>query len=93
LAYLKNLPIDIIKIDKSFVDGLCCNQEDFAIVKSTIDLAKSLGLETVIEGVEDNEQLKILKQLNADTIQGYIYSKPLSLKDTMTLLTNLATGV
>ena len=93
LAYLKNLPIDIIKIDKSFVDGLCCNQEDFAIVKSTIELAKSLGLETVIEGVEDNEQLKILKQLNADTIQGYIYSKPLSLKDTMTLLTNLATGV
>ncbi len=93
LAYLKNLPIDIIKIDKSFVDGLCCNQEDFAIVKSTIDLAKSLGLETVIEGVEDDEQLKILKQLNADSIQGYVYSKPLSLKDTMTFLTSLATGV
>lgn len=92
LAYLKNLPIDIIKIDKSFVDGLSSNQEDFAIVKSSIDLAKSLGLETVVEGVEDDEQVNILKQLKADTIQGYVYSKPLSRADTEVLLTNLARG-
>lgn len=90
LTYLKKLPIDIIKIDKSFVDGLCHNKADFAIVKSSIDLAKSLGLETVIEGVEDDEQLSVLRKLGADTIQGYVYSKPLSRTDTEALLTNLA---
>lgn len=86
LSYLKNLPIDIIKIDKSFVDGICNNKKDFTIVKSTIELAESLGMHTVVEGVEDKQQLDYVRKFGATYIQGYVYSKPLNTEDTIKLL-------
>lgn len=86
LAYLKNLPVSTLKVDKSFVDGLCTDEKDYAIVKSTIELARSLGMTTTIEGVEDQDQLDKLQHMNADYIQGYVYSRPLKKEDAIELL-------
>ncbi|MEN4053350.1 MULTISPECIES: GGDEF domain-containing phosphodiesterase [Sulfurimonas] len=86
LAYLKNLPIDKIKIDKSFIDEICTNKKDYLIVKATIELAENLGMHTIIEGVEDKEQLQLLQKFGATYIQGYIYSKPLTQHDALELL-------
>ena len=86
LAYLKNLPVGTLKVDKSFVDGLCTNEKDYAIVKSTIELAKSLKMKTTVEGVEDQNQLDKLQSMHADYIQGYVFSRPLKKEDAVELL-------
>jgi len=86
LSYLKNLPVSTLKVDKSFVDGLCTDKKDYAIVKSTIELARSLGMTTTIEGVEDQDQLDKLQNMHADYIQGYVYSRPLKKEDAIELL-------
>jgi len=77
LSYLKRLPIDSLKIDKSFIDGLGRDSGDEAIVSATIDLAHKLLLRVVAEGVEREDQLRILKKLGCEEIQGYFFSKPL----------------
>jgi len=77
LAYLKELPVDILKIDKSFIDGIPNNSNDVAIVNVIISLAKNLGLKTIAEGVETEEQSQFLKENDCDIIQGYFYSKPI----------------
>ncbi len=77
LAYLKDMPVDVIKIDKSFVFGMLDNHADYKIIKSIIAMVKSLGLMTVAEGVETSAQLRSLKQLECDLIQGYYYAKPI----------------
>lgn len=77
LKYLQRLPIDKIKIDKSFVDGLDKNNENQKIIKAIIHLAKELNLQTLVEGVETTEQSDLLKNLGCDEIQGYLVSKPL----------------
>ena len=76
LSYLKKFPVDALKIDKSFVDGLGTEGDDSAIVRAIISLAKSLGLQTVAEGVETPIQLKALTDLGADKAQGYFFSRP-----------------
>ncbi|MFT7004818.1 MAG: diguanylate cyclase (GGDEF)-like protein/PAS domain S-box-containing protein [Sulfurimonas sp.] len=76
LQYIKDLPIDKIKIDKSFVDGLPSSSGDKAIISSVCSLAKHLSLELVAEGVETTEQLEYLSSLNCNYIQGYLFSKP-----------------
>ena len=76
-SYIKHIPIDEIKIDKSFVSDMVNNQTDTAIVKSAIDLAHSLGLTVVAEGVETNEARLALQDLNCEIGQGYYFSKPL----------------
>ena len=76
LSYLKNLPFNILKIDKTFIDDIE-NKKDYNIVKSTISIAKSLGLSTIAEGVTTEKQLSILSELDCDAIQGYYYSEPL----------------
>ena len=86
LAYLKSLPVSTLKVDKSFVDGLCTDEKDYAIVKSTIELARSLKMTTTIEGVEDQDQLDKLQSMDADYIQGYVYSRPLKKEDAIELL-------
>lgn len=78
LSYLKRLPVDEIKIDKSFVMEMEQSRSDAAIVRATIDLARNLGLNVVAEGVEDEETLKTLKKLGCDTIQGFYISRPLA---------------
>ena len=77
LAYLKRLPVDAVKIDKSFVMGMAGDGNDGAIVRSTIDLARNLGLNVVAEGVEDDETWSELRDLGCDLAQGYLISKPL----------------
>ncbi len=81
MSYLKSLPIDVVKIDKSFVDGLPHDEGDIAIVKAILALIQSLGYETVAEGVEYKEQVEMLKDLGCDIAQGYYFSKPLNHSD------------
>lgn len=77
LAYLKQLPIDEIKIDKSFVIGMHADENDAVIVRSTIDLAHNIGLTVVAEGVEDQETFERLKSLGCDVAQGHYIGRPL----------------
>jgi diguanylate cyclase (GGDEF)-like protein len=77
LAYLKSLPLDEVKIDRSFVIGMAEDGDDAAIVRSTIDLARHLGLEVVAEGVETAAVLDELALLSCDVAQGYYLSRPL----------------
>ncbi len=77
LAYLKKFPIDKLKIDRSFISDLPHDDEDSAITKAVIALAKSLNLKIVAEGVETEEQKDFMLENSCKTIQGYYYSKPL----------------
>ncbi len=76
LQYLRNLPIDRLKVDQGFVEGLGVNSADTAIVASTIALAHALGLQSVAEGVETTEQLDLLREMGCDFAQGYLLSRP-----------------
>ena len=76
LAYLKRFPIDVLKIDRTFTDGLGLDENDTAIVKATIALAHSLGIRVVAEGVETEAQLTLLEELGCDTVQGYLLGRP-----------------
>jgi EAL domain-containing protein (putative c-di-GMP-specific phosphodiesterase class I) len=77
LAYLKRLPLDEVKIDRSFVVGMSDDANDAAIVRSTIDLARHLGLEVVAEGVENEAILHDLEELSCDVAQGFFLGRPL----------------
>jgi diguanylate cyclase (GGDEF)-like protein/PAS domain S-box-containing protein len=77
LSWLRQLPIDILKIDKEFVDGIALRTEDSTLVGAVIDLAHNLGLRTVAEGIERVEQLRGLERLRCDFGQGYYFAKPL----------------
>lgn len=76
MAYLKKLPVDELKIDKSFVLDLAGNAEDEIIVHSTIDLGHNLGLKVTAEGVENEASLRILRGYGCDKTQGYLFSRP-----------------
>ena len=76
LAYLRELPIDKIKIDRSFIREMASNDSDVTIVKSMIKLSHGLGKRVLAEGVETAEQLQMLRNLGCDAIQGYYISKP-----------------
>jgi len=78
LAKLKQLPVDELKIDKSFIMELNTSESDQIIVGSTISLGHRLGLSVVAEGLENNESLDILKNMGCDHIQGYFLSRPMS---------------
>ncbi len=78
LAYLKKLPINILKIDQSFLENLLPDSQDLAIVRSIIELGHNLHCKVVAEGVEDQSALTQLEQLGCDLVQGFHISKPLS---------------
>jgi EAL domain-containing protein (putative c-di-GMP-specific phosphodiesterase class I) len=86
LAYLQKLPIDVIKIDKTFVPGLGSNRGDSAIVRLILALAHTLNLETVAEGVESITQIDELRKLGCDLGQGFIFSPPVSAQEAEHLL-------
>ena len=86
LSYLKRLPIDTIKIDKSFVRDITTDQDDAAIVATIIAMARSLRLKVVAEGVETREQFDFLLEHGCDAMQGYLYSQPLAAEDIPLLL-------
>jgi len=77
LGYLKNLPVDVLKIDKSFVSGMLGDVTDTLIVRAVVDLAASLGLDTVAERVEDTATLRRLAELGCSHAQGYVISRPM----------------
>lgn len=77
LSYLKGLPIDTLKIDKSFIDTLISDSNTKIITESIIYMVKKLGFETVAEGVETREQFEYLKSIECDNIQGYFLGKPM----------------
>jgi PAS domain S-box-containing protein len=77
LSHLKKLPISELKIDRSFVQGLPRNKDDKAITAAIIALSKSLSLEVVAEGIENEQQVAFLSQYACNTVQGFYYSKPL----------------
>jgi EAL domain-containing protein (putative c-di-GMP-specific phosphodiesterase class I) len=77
LAYLKRLPLNELKIDRSFVSGMVVNEDDAVIVSSTLRLGHDLGLRVVAEGAETQEQLERLKELGCELVQGFAITRPL----------------
>jgi diguanylate cyclase (GGDEF)-like protein/PAS domain S-box-containing protein len=86
LAYLKRLPLDVLKLDKSFVDDVTTKASDAAIALSVVSLAHNLGMRVIAEGVETREQARFLKQNGCDEMQGYYFSRPLPADEFTTLL-------
>ena len=86
LAYLKLLPADFLKIDTSFIRNIDTDPDDRTIVRAIVQLAKSLGLKTVAEGIEKEEHLNILKDMGCELGQGYLFSKPLPEEEARRLL-------
>jgi EAL domain-containing protein (putative c-di-GMP-specific phosphodiesterase class I) len=78
LSYLKRLPIDILKLDRSFVNGATSDPDDAALVMAIITLAHNLRLKVIAEGVETEEHLRFLRLLRCDGGQGYLFGKPMA---------------
>ncbi len=81
LAYLKSLPINTLKIDRTFISQILTNSQDQIIVNSTIQLAHNLGLEVTAEGIEDGALIKVLDQLGCDKGQGYFLCRPIAVDE------------
>ena len=81
LSYLKKFPVDTLKIDRSFVHKMNENSADVAMVSAIISLARALKLQVVAEGVEEVEDIQLLKDFNCEFVQGYYYSRPLKVDD------------
>lgn len=86
LTYLKRLPVDVLKIDQSFVRDATDDPNDAEIIRAIVAMAVSLGLEVIAEGVEHEDQLALIVQQGCHLYQGYLYSKPLPLPDFRALL-------
>ncbi|MDO6546253.1 bifunctional diguanylate cyclase/phosphodiesterase [Pseudoalteromonas carrageenovora] len=80
LSYLREYPFNVLKIDRSFIDGIVLNNEDCNLVKAIIAMSHSLGLTVVAEGVETKEQHTLLNELGCDFMQGFYFSKPIPAK-------------
>ena len=76
LGYLRRLPVDILKIDKSFIDGVAKGPHESALARAVVKLARTLGLDAVAEGVTDRRQLAELRRLRCPYGQGYYFSRP-----------------
>lgn len=88
LSYLKGLPIDTLKVDKSFIDTSITDENTRIITETIIVMAKKLGFETVAEGVETEEQFQYLEEIGCDCIQGYLLGKPMPKEEIEQLLLN-----
>ncbi|QGQ99663.1 EAL domain-containing protein [Paenibacillus psychroresistens] len=88
LNYMKNLPIDDVKIDKSFIDSMLHSERDQKITKAIVDLAHNIGLKVTVEGVESEAQFEMLRTYECDVLQGYFISKPLSEDDIIAFIQN-----
>jgi len=82
LTYLKQLPFDNLKIDKSFVDGIFGPKKDHSIIATIVQLAHTLEMKVIAEGVEKRKQYEYLKQIQTDVFQGFLFSKPLAFEET-----------
>nr|WP_243249597.1 GGDEF domain-containing phosphodiesterase [Clostridium sp. D46t1_190503_E9] len=88
LSYLRTLPIDVLKIDKSFIDGIVVEEKSEYIINSIIELSHYLSLLVVAEGVETKEQLDFLKKISCDVIQGYYFSKPIEFDEAVKMISS-----
>ncbi|MHC5543592.1 EAL domain-containing protein, partial [Singulisphaera rosea] len=77
LAYLKDLPVDEVKVDRAFVKGMAVDPKDAQIVRTVIELGHNLGLRVVAEGIEDRATVDLLASMGCDDAQGYFFSRPL----------------
>lgn len=89
LTYLKGLPIDTLKIDKSFIDTVVTDENTRIITESIIYMVKKLGYETIAEGVETEEQYRYLNEIDCDNIQGYLLGKPMPSEKIESLLAEM----
>jgi EAL domain-containing protein (putative c-di-GMP-specific phosphodiesterase class I) len=87
LSYLARLPIDALKIDRSFINTITENHDDMEIASAIISMAKSLGLKTIAEGVETQAQYDLLRSLGCEQVQGYLISRPVPEDEMFKLLT------
>lgn len=92
LSYLKRFPIDVLKIDRSFVSGVTTDPDDASLTKSIIELAHALQMKTVAEGVETQGQLGFLSLNKCDAVQGYYFSRPIA-ADALSALLHSGTGL
>ena len=88
LTHLRRLPVTFVKIDQTFVQGLGVDDEDERIVAAVVDLAANLGLRSIAEGVETDDQLDRLRELGCDQAQGYLFARPLPPSDVTAAITN-----
>ena len=92
LAYLKRFPVDTLKIDRSFVNGVAEDEQDAAIVRSVVALARTLGMRVTAEGIETAEQLEALRGMACDDGQGYLFARPAASEAITSLLQAAATA-
>lgn len=85
LAFLRDLPVDNLKIDRSFVRDIATGNFDGAVVRAVVGLARNLGLRTIAEGVEDHAQMDVLRELRCDAVQGFLFSMPIPAAECATL--------
>ena len=90
LAYIAKLPIDALKIDRSFVADLRPGSEGLGIVRSIISLAAAIKLQVIAEGVETDEQVRLLRELGCNELQGYHIGRPLPADDTLRVISALS---
>ncbi len=89
LSYLHHFPINILKVDRSFINNMTSDKSAFELVKSIISLSHNLGMKVIAEGIETQQQADLLKQLKCDQMQGYHYAKPMPLHDFLSYLQNI----
>lgn len=92
LSYIARLPIHALKIDRAFVNNMLASSQDRSIVSTIISLARSLSLSVVAEGVETEEQHRLLSLLKCDQVQGYLFSRPLPADRVVEMLSGSGTG-
>jgi EAL domain-containing protein (putative c-di-GMP-specific phosphodiesterase class I) len=83
MQYLKSYPIDTIKIDRSFIIDVCTDEDDKTLTETIINMSHNLGKKVIAEGVEDAEQLELLRKMGCNEAQGYFIAKGMSLDDLM----------
>ena len=86
LSYLNKIPANLLKIDKSFIDEMNSSDSSRQYVASIIQIGHILGLEVISEGVESEDQLEVLKKIDCDFIQGFIWGRPLASEDAEKLI-------
>jgi diguanylate cyclase (GGDEF)-like protein len=90
LAHLQRFPVDALKIDRSFISGMRDNQEGETLIRTLVQLGKALSIETFAEGIEQQQELSLLKDENCDSGQGFLFARPLDAAATETFLQNCA---
>jgi EAL domain-containing protein (putative c-di-GMP-specific phosphodiesterase class I) len=92
LAYLRRFPIDILKIAREFVDGLGRDENDDVITRAIVELAGTLGLQTIAEGIETSDQQDFVTALGCDLGQGYLFSRPVDAEEAVAVLAGVGTN-